>query len=150
MSPEQKVVPIGSDHAGFALKQHLVKILTGEGYHFNDVGTYSEESVDYPDFIHPVASWVEKHEGEMGIIICGSGQGANMTANKYPHVRSALCWSIEQARLSRMHNNANIITFPGRFIDFDEAAECVRVFFSTSFEGGRHELRVKKISQLIH
>lgn len=150
MSPQQKVIPIGSDHAGFGLKQHLIKVLNEEGFQFHDFGTHSNESVDYPDFIHPVASWVEKNGDEKGIIICGSGQGANMTANKYPHVRSALCWSIEQARLSRMHNNANIIALPGRFIGFDVAAECVRVFFSTPFEGGRHELRVAKISQIIH
>lgn len=150
MTPEQKVIPIGSDHAGFALKKYLIEMLEKEGFGFRDFGTYSDISVDYPDFVHQVASLVNKGEFEKGIIICGSGQGANMTANKYPEVRSALCWNIEQAKLARMHNNANIIAFPGRFIDFTEAAEAVRVFFSTDFEGGRHEVRVRKISKLIH
>lgn len=149
MAAEQNVIPIGSDHAGFALKKYLIETLREEGFVFNDVGTYSEVSVDYPDFVHQVASTVNRGEFEKGIIICGSGQGANMTANKYPEVRSALCWSVEQAKLSRMHNNANIIALPGRFIDFIEAAEAVKVFLSTSFEGGRHEVRVAKISKLI-
>lgn len=149
MAAEQNVIPIGSDHAGFALKKYLIETLREEGFVFNDVGTYSEASVDYPDFVHQVASTVNRGEFEKGIIICGSGQGANMTANKYPEVRSALCWSVEQAKLSRMHNNANIIALPGRFIDFIEAAEAVKVFLSTSFEGGRHEVRVAKISKLI-
>ncbi|MBE0639981.1 MAG: ribose 5-phosphate isomerase B [Bacteroidales bacterium] len=150
MAAAQKVIPIGSDHAGFQLKFFLIKTLEKEGFTFKDFGTFSEESVDYPDFVHQVAFAINRGEFEKGIIICGSGQGANMTANKYPEVRSALCWSIEQARLSRLHNNANIIALPGRFIDFAEAAEAVKVFFSTDFEGGRHEQRVNKISRLIH
>jgi ribose 5-phosphate isomerase B len=149
MAQEQKVIPIGSDHAGFALKQYLIETLQKEGFGFKDFGTFSEASVDYPDFVHQVASSVNKGDFEKGIIICGSGQGASMTANKYAEVRSALCWNVEQARLSRMHNNANIIALPGRFIDFDEAAEAMRVFLSTGFEGGRNKARVNKISKLI-
>lgn len=149
MTNKQKVIPIGSDHAGFALKKHLIETLKSSGFIFEDFGTDSEDSVDYPDFIHPVANAVESGEFEKGIIICGSGQGASMTANKHPGIRSALCWNVEQAKLSRMHNNANIISLPGRFIDFDVAVEAVRVFFSTEFEGGRHETRVEKISKFI-
>lgn len=149
MTNKQKVIPIGSDHAGFALKKHLIETLKSSGFIFEDFGTDSEDSVDYPDFIHPVANAVESGEFEKGIIMCGSGQGASMTANKHPGIRSALCWNVEQAKLSRMHNNANIISLPGRFIDFDVAVEAVRVFFSTEFEGGRHETRVEKISKFI-
>ena len=107
--------------------------------------TYSEDSVDYPDFIHPVASKINDASYYMGIIICGSGQGASMTANKYPHVRAGLCWDMEQARLTRLHNNANIIALPGRFIDFDLAVEMVITFLNTEFEGGRHQKRIDKI-----
>jgi ribose 5-phosphate isomerase B len=149
MTNKQKVIPIGSDHAGFPLKKHLIETLKKSGFTIKDYGTDSEDSVDYPDFIHPVANAVESGEFEKGIIMCGSGQGASMTANKHPGIRSALCWNVEQAKLSRMHNNANIISLPGRFIDFDVAVEAVRVFFSTEFEGGRHETRVEKISKFI-
>jgi ribose 5-phosphate isomerase B len=149
MTNKQKVIPIGSDHAGFPLKMHLMETLKKSGFTFVDFGTDSEESVDYPDFIHPVADAVESGKFDKGIIMCGSGQGASMTANKHPGIRSALCWNVEQAKISRMHNNANIIALPGRFIDFDVAAEAVRVFFSTEFEGGRHTPRVEKISKFI-
>jgi ribose 5-phosphate isomerase B len=149
MTNKQKVIPIGSDHAGFPLKKHLIETLKKSGFIFEDFGTDSEESVDYPDFVHPVADAVESGKFEKGIIMCGSGQGASMTANKHPGIRSALCWNVEQAKLSRQHNNANIIALPGRFIDFDVAVEAVRVFFSTEFEGGRHIPRVEKISKFI-
>lgn len=149
MTEEQKVIPIGSDHAGFALKTFLIKTLEKEGFSFKDFGTYSENSADYPDFVHPVAHGVNIGEYEKGIVICGSGQGANMTANKYPEVRSALCWDVEQAKLSRLHNNANVIALPGRFIDFGQAVDAVKIFFSTGFEGGRHVARVNKISRVI-
>lgn len=142
-------VPIASDHAGFRLKSYLIEKLGSEGFHFVDFGTHSEDSVDYPDFVHKVASAVNQGKYKMGIVICGSGQGANMTANKYPNVRSALCWDTQQAILSRQHNDANIIALPGRFIDFETALECVKLFFSTTFEGGRHTQRVEKISRLI-
>jgi ribose 5-phosphate isomerase B len=148
MIEKDNIIPIASDHAGFALKKFLLERLTDAGYRLKDYGTYSDESVDYPDYIHPVAKAVDGGEYEKAIIMCGSGQGANMTANKYGNVRSALCWDVEQAGLSRQHNNANIIAFPGRYIDFEVALEAVKVFFNTAFEGGRHERRVKKISEV--
>lgn len=149
MTETKHVISIGSDHAGFRLKKYLVEKLREKGFEVKDYGTFSEESVDYSDFVHPVAYDVEKNICQRAIIVCGSGQGANMTANKYPHVRSALCWNTEQARLSRQHNNANIIALPGRFIDFKEALEAVIVFFDTDFEGGRHQQRVEKISKIL-
>ena len=145
MGEKDKIIPIGSDHAGFELKQYLIDNLSNTGFEFKDFGTYSTESVDYPDFIHPVAKSVNDGLFERGIVICGSGQGANMTANKHQKIRSALCWDKEQAKLSRQHNNANIIALPGRFVNFDTAVEMVKIFFSTEFEGGRHEKRVEKI-----
>ncbi len=145
MGKNSKIIPIGSDHAGFELKQYLIENLSEKGFVFKDFGTYSEESVDYPDFIHPVAKSVNDGLYERGIVICGSGQGANMTANKHQKIRSALCWDLEQAKLSRQHNDANIIALPGRFVNFDAAVEMVETFFSTGFEGGRHKRRIEKI-----
>lgn len=138
-------IPIGSDHGGFELKQYLISKLSKEGYKFKDFGCFSEESVDYPDFIHPVAKSVNSGEFDFGIIMCGSGQGASMTANKYPDVRAALCWNLTQAKLTRLHNNANIIAFPGRFVEFSTAIEMVKVFLNTEFEAGRHTNRINKI-----
>jgi len=138
-------IPIGSDHGGFELKQYLISKLSTEGYKFKDFGCFSEESVDYPDFIHPVAKSINSGEYDFGIIMCGSGQGASMTANKYPDVRAALCWDLEQAKLTRLHNNANIITLPGRFVEFDTAVEMVKAFLNTEFEAGRHIKRINKI-----
>ena len=149
MLDKKQILPIGSDHAGFNLKEFLIEQLTRKGYNFKDYGPFTDESVDYPDFIHPLAKAVNDGEFAFGIIMCGSGQGANMTANKYPKVRSALCWDVEQAKLSRQHNNANIIALPGRFIDFELATEIVEIFLSTDFEGGRHSRRVEKISKLL-
>jgi len=146
MYDKSQEIPIGSDHGGFELKQYLIENLSKEGYLFNDLGTYSEDSVDYPDFIHPVARNINDGTNEFGIIICGSGQGASMTANKYTNVRAALCWDLEQARLTRQHNNANIISLPGRFLDFEVVIEMVRVFLDTDFEGGRHINRINKIT----
>jgi len=145
MDKKQKVIPIGSDHGGFEMKQFLIENLIKEGIEIKDYGTFSDESVDYPDFIHPVAKAVNDGEYEKGIVICGSGQGANMTANKYPNVRSALCWNLEQTELTRLHNDANIIAIPGRFIEFDIAVDMVKIFFTTDFEGGRHKKRIVKI-----
>lgn len=139
------VIPIGSDHAGFGIKNSLIKNLSAEGYKFIDLGTYSNESVDYPDFVHPVAKLINANKNPFGIIICGSGQGAAMTANKYPEVRAGLSWDIEQAKLIRLHNNANIIALPGRFINDKIASEMVRVFLNTDFEEGRHRGRINKI-----
>jgi ribose 5-phosphate isomerase B len=149
MPDKNKIIPIGSDHAGYKMKEYLIKELLIKGFHFNDFGTFSEDSVDYPDFIHPVAKAVEVSDYEMGIIICGSGNGAAMTANKYPHIRAAVCWNKEIAHYARLHNDANIISLPGRFISFEEALDIVEEFFTTAFEGGRHIRRIKKIDQIL-
>lgn len=141
-----KYIPIGADHAGFQLKTVVIEHLKKKGYEVEDFGCHSEDSIDYPDFGHPVASKVEGNEGVLGILICGSGNGINMTANKHQGVRSALCWKKEIAQLAREHNNANIIALPARFISEEEALEMVDVFFSTEFEGGRHQRRVEKIA----
>lgn len=138
-------IAIGSDHAGFQLKETIKEYLNNKGFDVKDFGTYSEERADYPDFAHPVASAVEYNEVERGIVICGSGNGVNMTANRHHGVRSALCWNEEIAKLARQHNDANIIALPARFISEEEAEKCVDVFLSTPFEGGRHTDRVKKI-----
>ncbi|SMC32011.1 ribose 5-phosphate isomerase B [Moheibacter sediminis] len=139
-------IAIGSDHAGFVYKSKIAEYLTSKGFQVQDFGTLSTESVDFPDFAHPTASAVENGEAEFGILICGSGQGVNMTANKHQGVRSALCWNTDIARLTRQHNNANIIALPARFVALEYAIEMVDTFLSTDFEGGRHENRVAKIA----
>lgn len=149
MFDKEKEIPVASDHAGFQMKEFLRKALAERGYRLKDMGTYSEESVDYPDFIHPLAKSVDEGSYDLGIIICGSGNGAQMVANKYPGVRAALCWSNEQAGLARMHNDANIISVPGRYVEEELALEMVLTFLNTDFEGGRHERRVKKISETL-
>ncbi len=148
---EQKgfVVPIASDHGGFELKEFLIEKLILGGYQVYDFGTHSDESVDYPDFIHPLARAVNDGIFEMGLIMCGSGNGAQMTANKYAHVRAALCWDVDQTILTRQHNNANVLSLPGRFIAFDTAWEMVKAFLETPFDGGRHQQRIDKMSQLL-
>lgn len=142
----KNIIPIGADHAGFELKEKIIGYLTKKGYELKDFGCYSTDSIDYPDFGHPVAQMVEENEGMLGILICGSGNGISMTANKHQGVRSALCWKKELAELARQHNNANIITLPARFITIEEGIEMVDVFLSTEFEGGRHQNRVNKIA----
>ena len=149
MTKYDEIIAIGSDHAGFGMKEYLKKKLVEWGFETKDFGTFSEESMDYPDPIHPLASAIEKGVYQKGIIICGSGNGVAMVANKYPHVRAALCWEDETTRLARKHNNANIISLPARFISTDSAAELVKLFLHTEFEGGRHERRVNKISATI-
>lgn len=139
-------IPIGSDHAGFILKEAIIKHLQSKGFELKDYGCYSEESIDYPDYAHPVSEYITSNEGSLGILICGSGNGINMTANKHQGVRSALCWNPEIALLARQHNNANIIAIPARFITIEAALLMVDVFLTTSFEGGRHQLRVNKIN----
>ncbi len=139
------VIPIGADHAGFELKGQLVDYLTSKGYQLKDYGCYSTDSIDYPDFAHPVAEDIIANPGKLGILICGSGNGINMTANKHQGIRSALCWKKEIAELARQHNDANIIALPARFISFAEACEMVDAFLTTDFEGGRHQRRVDKI-----
>lgn len=141
-----KKISIGSDHAGYELKEVIKKHLLAKGIEVKDVGPTSVDSVDYPDFAHPVAKDVIKDTTILGILICGSGNGINMTANKYQEIRSALCWKPEIAELARLHNNANIIALPARFISNEEAIKCVDVFLSTDFEGGRHQNRVNKIA----
>lgn len=142
----KKIIPIGADHAGFELKSKIIAYLIEKGYEIKDFGCYSTDSIDYPDFGHPVAQMVEENDGMLGILICGSGNGISMTANKHQGVRSALCWKKELAELARQHNNANIITLPARFINEDDGIEMVDVFLSTKFEGGRHQNRVNKIA----
>ena len=142
-----KVLALGSDHAGFELKEFLKKYLSEKGFEIIDFGTINNSSVDYPDVAHPVAKAVNDKKIETGILICGSGNGVSIVANKYPNVRAALCWKEELAELARMHNDANILTLPARFISFDEAIKIVDLFLSTAFEGGRHQTRVDKISK---
>jgi len=146
MFDKTKMLAIGCDHAGYKLKEFLKKKLIEKGYSIRDFGCDSEKSVDYPDIIHPVALSIESKEFERGIIICGSGNGAQIAANKYRHVRAALCWNTEIAMLSRLHNDANIISLPARFIKNEDALDAVVVFLNSGFEGGRHKLRVDKIS----
>jgi len=138
-------IAIGSDHAGFELKEELRMYLLKKGIEVIDKGTYSEERVDYPDFGHAVAIAVLNKEAELGIILCGSGNGINMAANKHKGIRSALCWNDEIAALARQHNDANILALPARFISTEIANKCVEAFLNNSFEGGRHADRIKKI-----
>jgi ribose 5-phosphate isomerase B len=140
-------VAIGSDHAGFLLKEILKSYLQSKGFNVQDFGTFSEERADYPDFAHAVANSVEKKENEFGVLMCGTGNGINMAANKHKGIRAALCWNPEVAGLARQHNDANVLTLPARCISEEEAKKCVDAFFSASFEGGRHTDRVKKISE---
>ncbi|MFO8235134.1 MAG: ribose 5-phosphate isomerase B [Bacteroidales bacterium] len=140
-----KKIAISCDHAGYELKAFLSKYLSEQGYKIDDFGTYSDESVDYPDFAHPMAKAITDGEDDIGISICGSGNGISMVANKYPKIRAALCWNEEISKLARAHNNANVCSLPGRFVTFDEAKKIVNAFLSTEFEGGRHERRVEKI-----
>lgn|ERR1035437_337781 len=142
----KKILALGSDHAGFELKEFIKKYLIDKGFEVIDFGTNSIESVDYPDFAHPVASAVNDKDFERGILICGSGNGVSIVANKYPNVRAALCWTSELAVLARQHNNANILSLPARFISTDEAIKTVDLFLNTPFEGGRHQTRIDKIS----
>lgn len=140
-------IAIGSDHAGFPLKEILTKHLQQKGFQVQDFGTYSEERADYPDFAHQVALSVGKKENDIGVLMCATGNGINMAANKHKGIRSALCWNEEVAALARQHNDANILTLPARCITEEQAKKIVDAFFSASFEGGRHTERVKKISE---
>ncbi len=136
---------IGSDHAGFHYKEQLKTWLSQQGWQVEDKGTYSTDSTDYPDYAHPVAQMVEDGKAAAGILICGSGNGVCMTANKHAGIRAALCWNEELASLSRQHNNANVLCMPERFVGYDVAQRMTELFLSTAFEGGRHEKRVEKI-----
>lgn len=146
----KKKVAIVSDHAGYYLKEKLLKYLISERYDVKDFGTDSEEPVDYPDFGHPLAKAISAGEFDFGISICGTGNGINMVVNKHPGIRSALCWNEEIGRLARAHNDANICALPSRFISDAEAYLIVKTFLVTEFEGGRHSQRVDKISLKIY
>jgi len=143
-----EIIPIASDHAGFELKEKVIKFLSSKNIDTKDFGTYSSDSVDYPDFAHKVGSAINKGEYKRGIVICGSGNGVQMTVNKYPGVRCALCWNEEIASLARQHNDANILSLPARFISEELALKIVDIFLNTDFEGGRHQRRVEKINKL--
>lgn len=136
---------IGNDHAGVEYKEAIVAYLKREGHHVFNHGTDNNASVDYPDFIHPVAEDVSEKKVDLGIIICGSGNGAAMTANKHQKVRAALCWNKEIVALAREHNNANVLSLPARFISIPQALAMVETYLSTTFEGGRHQGRIDKI-----
>lgn len=139
-------ISIGNDHAGTDYKNEIVSLLKANNYEVINHGTNTNDSVDYPDFIHPVAEDVEKGIAHFGIIICGSGNGANMTANKHQGIRSALCWNNEIVELARQHNDANILSIPARFVSIHQAIKFVELFLATPFDGGRHERRVNKIA----
>jgi ribose 5-phosphate isomerase B len=138
-------IALACDHAAFEYKNQLKKILEEGGYQVQDFGTDSSESVDFPDYAHPVAKRVQEHSAAFGILLCGSANGVAITANKHQNVRAALCWQREIAELARAHNNANILCMPARFTSFNQCKEMLHVFMTTPFEGGRHENRVKKI-----
>jgi len=139
-------ISIGNDHAGTDYKFEIISYLEKEGHTVINHGTDENSSVDYPDFVHPVAEDVEKGNVDFGIIVCGSGNGANMTANKHQKVRSALCWTKEITELARQHNDANVLSIPARFTSKQQAVEMVKTFLNTDFEGGRHQKRVEKIA----
>lgn len=138
-------IGIASDHAGFERKQTVLKYLQEQGIEYKDFGAFSAESSDYPDYAHPLATAVSNGEFDLGITLCGSGNGINMTANKHQGIRSAICWMPEIAMLARLHNDANICALPARYITDEQAIEIVKIFLSTAFEGGRHIDRINKI-----
>lgn len=141
-----KHIAISSDHAGFDLKERIKQVLQEKGYEIIDFGPSTPDRMDYPDAIHPLAKAIDSGEIVTGIIMCGSGNGVAMVANKYPNVRAGLAWEPEQAELTRQHNNANILSLPARYISEEKALECVEKFLTTDFEGGRHQARVDKIA----
>lgn len=141
-----KPIAMGADHAGVEYKNEIKVWLEAKGYTVKDFGTYSSDSVDYPDFAHPTASSVETGEAAFGILFCGSANGVAMTANKHAGIRAGLCWEIEIAELTRLHNNANMICVPARYVSIDKAKEMIAIFMETAFEGGRHQNRVNKIT----
>lgn len=145
MLDKTKTLALGCDQGGFELKEFIKIKLAELGYSVRDFGTYSAESVDYPDVAHPVASSVNSGLFPMAILICGSGNGVCMVANKYKGIRAALCWNADLSRLARLHNDANILCLPGRFISKNEALDAVMLFLTTDFEGGRHQARIEKI-----
>jgi ribose 5-phosphate isomerase B len=141
-----KTIAIGCDHAGFPFKKEIIVLLKEKGYDVQDFGTDSAASVDYPDFVHPVAERVSSGAAELGVVMCGSGNGVAMTANKHQNIRAALCWNEELAGLARQHNDANVLSIPVRFVDIETALKMVVAFLDAGFEGGRHKRRVDKIA----
>ena len=141
-----KPIAVGADHAGYEYKTVIISLLQNKGLEIIDFGTNSKDSVDYPDFAHPVATAVENGEAGCGVLICGSANGVAITANKHQEIRAAICWQPEIARLARQHNDANIICIPARFVALEYAKQMIEIFMSTAFEGGRHQTRVDKIS----
>lgn len=141
-----KKIAIGGDHAGFDYKQQLVTFLEKEGYEVKDFGPFSDASVDYPDYVHPLCDAIESGEFRQGIVVCGSGNVVAITANKHQGIRAAICWNNDLAALSRQHNDANVISIPARFVPYELAQEMVGTFLNTEFEGGRHANRVNKIA----
>ena len=141
-----KRIAIGSDHAGYAYKESIKVYLSKKGYPIEDVGAKSEDSVDYPDFAHAVSSKIVNHEADLGILICGTGNGVCITANKHQEIRAGLCWDAEIAKLIRQHNNANVMCLSGRFTSELTAIACVDAFVTSEFEGGRHQRRIDKIA----
>jgi len=140
-----KPIAIGCDHAGFDCKEDLISFLEGEAMTYKDFGTFSKDSVDYPDFAHAVANSVESGDASFGILLCGSANGVAITANKHAGIRAAICWGEELAELARKHNNANILCIPARFVRDGDAEKMLDIFMNTEFEGGRHSNRVAKI-----
>lgn len=138
-------ISIGCDHAGYPYKQAIIDLLTSKNIKVKDFGTYSSDSVDYADFVHPTAEMVESGEAQFGILLCGSGNGVSMTANKHQDIRAALCWTEELAALARQHNDANMLSIPVRFVSKELALAMVEAFLNAAFEGGRHQRRVDKI-----
>lgn len=141
-----KKIAIGGDHAGFEYKKQLVAKLEELGYEIKDFGPFSDASVDYPDYVHPLSSAVEEGVFDQGIVICGSGNGVAITANKHQGIRAALCWNEDLAALARQHNDANVLAIPARFVGYELAEKLALTFLTTDFEGGRHQKRVDKIA----
>lgn len=149
MNESSDIIAIGSDHAGVKMKAYLIDNLSNMGFRFHDFGTMTEESMDYPDIAHVLAKNVEDGKYRYGILMCGSGNGVAIVANKYKGIRAAICWTKELAMLARLHNDANILVLPARFIKPEDALENAMEFFNTGFEGGRHQRRVEKVSQML-
>jgi ribose 5-phosphate isomerase B len=141
-----KPIGLASDHAGYEAKSYLISVLQDMGIKYKDFGTYSTESVDYTDYAHPLATAIESGEYRFGIAICGTGNGINMTINKHQGIRAALCWNPDLAYFARAHNDANVLSLPGRLLSKEELYEILKIFLNTPFEGGRHEQRINKIS----
>jgi ribose 5-phosphate isomerase B len=141
------VLAFASDHAGFELKQHLIEFSKQQGISVVDLGTHSAESVDYPDYGHSLAAAVLRGEASLGVAICGSGNGINIALNRHQGIRSILAWNSTMARMGKLHNDANVLTLPGRYMDFVEAEQSLQEFVKTDFEGGRHQGRVEKLDE---